>query len=100
MEIHDLVESIPEDVEEQEKMLTKIYETAGYTVTPTHYTPRWSMVQMAGSGLFQSKPCDPRLEKRAEAVAPTVADTHHTSEGPTEVATQESEQRVQRRKTR
>ena len=37
VEIHNLAESIPEDVEEQEKMLTKIYETVGYT--PTHYTP-------------------------------------------------------------
>ena len=45
----------------------------------------------------------PRLEKRVESaqtVAPTVADTHPTSEGPTEVATQESEQKVQRRKAR
>lgn len=37
VEIHNLAEPIPEDVEEQEKMLTKIYETVGYT--PTHYTP-------------------------------------------------------------
>ena len=37
VEIHNLAESIPEDVEEQEKMLTKIYKTVGYT--PTHYTP-------------------------------------------------------------
>ena len=34
VEIHDFAESIPEDVEEQEKMLTKIYETVGYT-SPT-----------------------------------------------------------------
>ena len=50
-----------------------------------------------------SKPCEPRLEKRVrspQAVTPTVEDTHPTSEAPTEVATQESEQRVQRRKTR
>ena len=54
VEIHDLAEPIPEDVEEQEKMLTKIYETVGYS--PTHYTPRRSMVQMAGSRLFQGTP--------------------------------------------
>lgn len=46
---------------------------------------------------------NPRLEKRvesAQSVAPTVADAHPTSEGPTAVATQESKPRVQRRKAR
>jgi len=60
VEIHNLAESIPEDVEEQEKMLTKIYETVGYT--PTHYTPRRSMVQMTGSGLFQGTPSRSRSQ--------------------------------------
>ena len=45
----------------------------------------------------------PRLEtgvESAQTVAPTVADTLATSEGATGVATQGSEQRVQRRKAR
>lgn len=60
VEIHDLAEPIPEDVEEQEKVLAKIYETVGYT--PTHYekaTPRRSMT---GSGLFQGTPSRSRSQ--------------------------------------
>lgn len=47
-----------------------------------------------------SKPCLEKRVESAQTVAPTVADTHPTSEGQTEVTTQESEQRAQRRKAR
>ena len=73
VEIHDLVQPIPEDVEEQEKILAKIYETVGYT--PTHLdrgTARQSTVHLTGSGLFQRAASMSRAASRLQ-MTPSVS---------------------------